>query len=68
MGDEGINLNDPETWPQAMTSQEVAQVLRTTPRTVLTMIHTGKLRGQLVGKSWRVGKSTLLKYLEEQEA
>ncbi len=66
-----LDPNDSSTWPELMTTTEVAQALRVHPRTVLAMISDGRLRARRAGTAYRVSRSWLLEQWfvnEEREA
>lgn len=55
-----LDPNDSRTWPELMTTTEVAQALRINQRTVLAMINDGRLRARRAGTAYRVSRSWLL--------
>lgn len=49
-----------------LTSEEVAEMLRVTPRTILNLADEGKLPGAFrVGKQWRFSRSKLREYMQQ---
>ncbi len=55
-----LDPNDSRTWPELMSTTEVAQALRINQRTVLAMIGDGRLRARRAGTAYRVSRSWLL--------
>ncbi len=45
-----------------MTTTEVAQRLGLKPATVSTYCHRGSLRGELIGRVWRVSSASVTEY------
>ena len=58
-----LSLNEPATWPQFMTVEEVAQVIRISYPTVLEHVRTGKIQAQKIGKTYRISRDWLVKNL-----
>lgn len=63
------------TWPPGvepevdqLTASEVATWLRVHPNTVLLYLKDGRMRGALVGKSYRIGKAAVLEFLANSGA
>lgn len=52
---------------QYLTPQEVADRLRVTRRTVYAWLTSGKLRGQQIGKGWRIPAQALGTTMEQQK-
>ena len=55
-----------------LTSNEVADILRVTPATVMNMIHRGIFRAKKVGiggisSPWRIYKEDVMEYIESKE-
>ena len=50
-----------------LTAREVADYLRTTIYTVRELIKTGKLKGRMVGKEYRISKRAFDAYLDTFE-
>ena len=50
--------------PVMMTSEEASCVLRVTEVTVRTMIRDGRLPGVKIGKSWRIDRDQLRRFVE----
>ena len=50
---------------QLLRVEEVAEVLRTTPRTVYRWLNSGKLPGTKVGGAWRISKQALAEITED---
>ena len=46
------------------TPEEVAELLRVSPRTVQRWLAQGKLQGVKVGRLWRIPKASLDRFLE----
>lgn len=55
-----LDPNDSRTWPELMTTTEVAQAMRINQRTVLAMINDGRLRARRAGTAYRVSRRWLL--------
>jgi excisionase family DNA binding protein len=51
---------------ELLTVQEVADELRLTFRTVYRYLQEGQLRGQKLGRTWRIRRSDLTTYLNER--
>lgn len=49
-----------------LTTGEVAERLRTTPRQVTILCHRGDLRGSKPGRAWLVSEGDLQDYLDEK--
>lgn len=58
-----LDISDPATWPQFMTVDEVAHVIRLGKRATLGQIRIGEIQARKVGGTYRVSKDWLLKYL-----
>lgn len=58
-----LDINDAATWPQFMTVDEVAHVIRLGRRSTLNQIRSGEITAQKVGGTYRVSKNWLLKHL-----
>lgn len=53
----------PETWPQFLTTADVALVLAMHPLTVTKFLKEGRLPGRRLGKNWRTDKDDLIAYV-----
>ena len=62
-----IDRADPASWPELMTTREVADVLRCTPRAVQKWCAAGRLAFIPVGRRRLIRKRSLLRYLERSE-
>lgn len=49
--------------PEVMTSEEVAEVLRIPVKTVRALLHNKKLKGTKTGRSYRITRVDLERYL-----
>lgn len=45
--------------------REAAEILNVTPRTILTYLNTGKLRGSKAGHAWIITENAIREYLGE---
>lgn len=61
-----LDLADVETWPQMMTPDEVAAVMRVNYRTVLKQIKDGRIAAHRIGVGYRVNKSWLLDHIGQR--
>ena len=50
--------------PLVLTSEQVAQVLQLTRRTITNMLDRGDLRGVKIGKEWRISRAELVRFVE----
>ena len=48
------------------TRAEAAEILQVTPRTVLTHLNTGKLRGTKTGHAWIITENAIREFLGEK--
>ena len=55
------------TEDKIMTVEEVAKYLRVHFQTVLKLLRDGSIRAQKVGRSWRILKSEVDKYLRGED-
>lgn len=46
-----------------LTTEEAAQLLRVSSKTILSLVRDGSLPGEKVGRAWRFLRSDLLDYL-----
>ena len=53
--------------PDALSANELAQVLRVNVKTVYKLIRTGEIPAVRVGREYRVAKGTLVDYLRSNE-
>ena len=55
-------------WPLVgMTTEEAAQALRVSARTVQDMLAAGRLPGRLIGNKWRISPKALNNFLDSYE-
>lgn len=47
-----------------LTVLEVAEILYIGRNTVYDLLHTGKLKGVKIGRSWKIPKASLEKYIK----
>lgn len=50
--------------PLVLTSEQAAQVLQLTRRTITNMLDRGDLRGVKIGKEWRISRAELVRFVE----
>lgn len=50
--------------PLVLTSEQAAQVLQLTRRTITNMLDRGDLRGVKIGKEWRISRAELERFVE----
>lgn len=50
--------------PLVLTSDQAAQVLQVSRRTLTNMLDRGTLRGVKIGKEWRVSRDELMRFVE----
>ena len=55
-----------DKYPPVLSTDEVAEVLGVTCKTVRVLINSGELKGIRVGKLYKVTKDVLLEYLDCQ--
>ena len=55
-----------DKYPPVLSTDEVAEVLGVTSKTVRVLISSGELKGIRVGKLYKVTKDVLLEYLDCQ--
>lgn len=55
-----------DKYPPVLSTDEVAEVLGVTSKTVRVLINSGELKGIRVGKLYKVTKDVLLEYLDCQ--
>jgi len=48
-----------------VSKQETAQILGVSERTISRYLNEGKLRGAIIGKSWRIKESDVQAFFEE---
>jgi excisionase family DNA binding protein len=53
--------------PLALTTKEVAEVLRVTETTVKNMLNAGTIPAAKFGRAWRINRDDLLAYLRGQK-
>lgn len=58
------NININQSFPEVMTTSEVMKYLKVSRKTVLKMVHEGKIPAQKVGKDFRYLKSELDHFLK----
>jgi excisionase family DNA binding protein len=49
------------------TTQEVSKILRVSLQTVGNWLRSGKIKGSKVGKGWRIKKSELERFMNDQQ-
>lgn len=59
-----FDITDSTTWPVAMNTEEVAQVLRLTEQTVARWIREGKVPTSRVNQTHRVSRAWLLRFID----
>lgn len=50
--------------PLVLTSEQAAQILQVSRRTLTNMLDRGTLRGVKIGKKWRVSRDELMRFIE----
>lgn len=50
-------------YPDVLTTKDIREILGVSTKTLLQLIHTGKLRSIKVGRSYRIPKLYLLQFL-----
>ncbi len=65
----GLPKGAPEQTPGSdfLTVDEVAKILRVHRRTIVQLLLSGQLPGFRVGRQWRVRRSVLSAWIEEQD-
>ncbi len=61
-----VDPRDASTWPEVMTPDEVAQVLRLQGESVRQLLRDGVLPGRKIGGTWMITKSRLLAFLNNE--
>ena len=51
-------------YPDVLTTKDIREILGVSTKTLLQLIHAGKLRSIKVGRSYRIPKLYLLQFLE----
>ena len=62
------NVTEMTEWadlPEMLTIDEVADYMRYSRKTIRRMIDDGRLRGVMLGRSWRIPKQALAAMLEQ---
>lgn len=54
--------------PLVLTSEQAAQVLQLTRRTITNMLDRGDLHGVKIGKEWRISRAELVRFVESPGA
>ncbi|HEX6714279.1 MAG TPA: helix-turn-helix domain-containing protein, partial [Thermoleophilaceae bacterium] len=52
---------------EVLTAEEVAELLRSDPATVIAMAEDGKIPGRKVGDDWRFARAAMLRWLGADE-
>lgn len=63
-----LDITDAATWPEFMTAEEVAEVLRISGIAARALIRNGEIAGQKVGTAYRVPKSSLMAFMHAPPA
>ena len=61
-----MTIEDPNTWPQWLTPEECALILRLSLSTIRSLTQSQKLRARRFGKRVRVMKSELMRFTDER--
>jgi excisionase family DNA binding protein len=61
------NLNESERYEQVLsTVEEIASLLRTDTKTVLSILESGELDGFKIGNDWRIRTDSIIEFLRDQ--
>ena len=61
-----VDPRNASTWPEVMTPDEVAQVLRLQGESVRQLLRDGVLPGRKIGGTWMITKTRLLAFLNNE--